>query len=432
MTEELVYVQDKYGNPLMPTSRRGKVTHMLRDGRAVIISYEPFTIRLTYELERVYVQECSVGVDTGSKHVGVSVTTKERELFCLEANIRGHEVKENLDLRRANRRARRSRKCRHRKPRFSNRKASKKPGWTAPSIDHRIETHKKILKIIDRILPIPNVNLEIGSFDTQKIENPDIKNEEYQHGQMEWFENEKAFVRFRDGNKCAICGKTVKEAKKNMEVHHIQTRSDGGSNRPDNLVCLCHDCHKKLHAGKVFLPKLNLNQKNAKSLRDAAAMNIFGKKLFEEVKQMFPNKKVRYTFGSYTKSQRILNNIEKSHTNDARVISGNLDSKTLGYTFKIVQLRRHNRQIHKMNFQKGHIRKRHQAAKYVNGFMLRDQVLIKTTGQIGYIGARMSTGYADVRNINNKKIHEKTVLPMYNLRLIRHPSWMIFEKSYDK
>ena len=171
-TEELVYVQDKYGNPLMPTSRRGKVTHMLRDGRAVIVDYEPFTIRLTYELERVYVQECSVGVDTGSKHVGVSVTTKERELFRLEANIRGHEVKENLDLRRILRKARRSRKCRHRKARFLNRKASKKPGWTAPSIEHRNETHTKILKIVDKILPVPNMNLEIGLFDTQKIENP--------------------------------------------------------------------------------------------------------------------------------------------------------------------------------------------------------------------------------------------------------------------
>ena len=167
-------------------------------------------------------------------------------------------------------------------------------------------------------------------------------------------------------------------------------------------------------------------------MRDAAAMNIFGKKLFEEVKQMFPNKNVRYTFGSYTKSQRILNNIEKSHTNDARVISGNPNIKTLGYTFIMVQLRRHNRQLHKMNFQKGHIRKRHQAAKYVKGFMLHDKVIIKTTGQIGYIGGRMSTGYADVRDINNKKIHEKTVLPMYNLKLIRHPSWMIFEKSYDE
>lgn len=38
-----VFVIGKNGERLMPTSRLGKVRHMLKDGRAVIVSHKPFT-----------------------------------------------------------------------------------------------------------------------------------------------------------------------------------------------------------------------------------------------------------------------------------------------------------------------------------------------------------------------------------------------------
>ena len=44
----MVYVLDKDGNPLMPTRRYGKVRHLLKDGKAVVVRRDPFTIRLTY------------------------------------------------------------------------------------------------------------------------------------------------------------------------------------------------------------------------------------------------------------------------------------------------------------------------------------------------------------------------------------------------
>ena len=45
----MVYVQDKTGKALMPTERHGKVRMLLRDGLAVVVRREPFTIQLTYD-----------------------------------------------------------------------------------------------------------------------------------------------------------------------------------------------------------------------------------------------------------------------------------------------------------------------------------------------------------------------------------------------
>ncbi len=33
------------------------------------------------------------------------------------------------------------------------------------------------------------------------------------------------------------------------DVHHIRPRRDGGSDRWDNLLALCHSCHSKVTAG---------------------------------------------------------------------------------------------------------------------------------------------------------------------------------------
>ena len=44
----MVYVVNKKGKPLMPTTRYGKVKRLLKSGKAVVINNNPFTIRLKY------------------------------------------------------------------------------------------------------------------------------------------------------------------------------------------------------------------------------------------------------------------------------------------------------------------------------------------------------------------------------------------------
>ena len=123
----LVYVQNSNGQPLMPTSRCGWVRRALNSGRAKVVQRCPFTIRLNYKTDN-QTQPVSLGVDAGSKHVGISATTESRELYAAELTLRT-DITNNLSTRREFRRVRRNRKTRYRKPRFDNRVHSKSKGW---------------------------------------------------------------------------------------------------------------------------------------------------------------------------------------------------------------------------------------------------------------------------------------------------------------
>jgi 5-methylcytosine-specific restriction endonuclease McrA len=47
----------------------------------------------------------------------------------------------------------------------------------------------------------------------------------------------------RDGWRCQACGSTA-----GLEVHHIERRSQQGEDAEDNLITLCSDCHRAIHA----------------------------------------------------------------------------------------------------------------------------------------------------------------------------------------
>ena len=153
----LVYVQNKDGKPLMPTSRCGKVRRLLKTGRAVVVEQVPFTIRLCYDTAN-YVQPITLGVDSGTKHIGLSATSTSKELYASEVEIRG-DIVELIATRRESRRTRRGNKIRYRKPRFSNRKKSEK--WIAPSVKEKINSHFRQVKFIHKILPVFKIIVEV-------------------------------------------------------------------------------------------------------------------------------------------------------------------------------------------------------------------------------------------------------------------------------
>ena len=88
----MVHVLDINGNPLMPTERHGKVRRLLREGRAAVVRRTPFTIRLLYEVPG-FVQDVTLGVDAGSKTVGLSASAKTKELYRSEVTLRNENVK---------------------------------------------------------------------------------------------------------------------------------------------------------------------------------------------------------------------------------------------------------------------------------------------------------------------------------------------------
>lgn len=386
----MVYVQDIDGNPLMPTTRHGKVRRLLKANKAIVINLCPFTIQLTY-VTSGYKQEVVLGVDAGTKHVGLSATTKSKELYASEVILRS-DIVELLSSRRESRRRRRNR-LRYRKPRFMNRIKTKKEEWVAPSVRHKIDSHLKIIGFVYSILPISKLIIEVAQFDTQKIKNPEISGKEYQEGDQLGFWNVREYVLARDGHKCQYCKGKSKDPI--LNIHHIESRKTGGDS-PLNLITLCETCHKEFHKGNI---KLKVNR--GKSLRDAAVMGIMKWRLYDELRSLYSN--VKMTFGYITKHDRIKHGIEKSHISDAFVISRNFDSYRLGYYFKQKLVRRHNRQIHKMKILKGGIRKRNQAPFKVFGFRLFDKVMFQN--EIYFIYGRRLSGQFNIRDINgeNKK-----------------------------
>ena len=94
-----VYVISKDGQPLMPTSRFGKVRRLLKENKAKVLRCCPFTIKLLYEPKSLVVQEVVLGQDTGSKHIGTSCVANDRVLYQSQVELRD-DIKSNMDGRR--------------------------------------------------------------------------------------------------------------------------------------------------------------------------------------------------------------------------------------------------------------------------------------------------------------------------------------------
>ena len=229
----LVYVLNQNSQPLMPCSPC-KARKLLKRGKAIVFKTEPFTIQLLYGASR-YKQIITLGIDAGSKVVGLSATTETKELYSGEIQLR-NDIVNLLSTRRQNRRTRRAR-LRYRKPRFSNRVKSKNKGWLAASIENKIQTHLTVVKNLHKILPISKIIVEVASFDLQKIKNLDIAGKDYQQGDQMDFWNVREYVLFRDGHRCH-----GKKGCKNkiLNVHHITSRKTGGDS-PSNLKTLCKE-----------------------------------------------------------------------------------------------------------------------------------------------------------------------------------------------
>ena len=139
-----VYILDVNGNPLMPTRRFGKVRRMLRDGLAKIVHRDVFTIQLLYEPKTHFVDELTLGCNAGDNHIGLSVSSSDKEYFSEDIIIDKPKVKNN-------------RKRRNRKVRNDNRKSSK----DAQAAEHRRQKQEKKINLLCSILPIKTVHNEI-------------------------------------------------------------------------------------------------------------------------------------------------------------------------------------------------------------------------------------------------------------------------------
>ena len=387
----MIYVLNQNGQPLMPTKNHAKVRILLKSKKAKVIRRCPFTIQLMYSSTN-HTQSINLGVDAGSKHIGISATTKNKVLFESDVELR-NDIVNLLSTRRQNRRTRRNRKTRYRKPRFDNRK--RKDGWLAPSVQNKVDTHLTVIRKVHEILPVSKIIVEVASFDIQKIKNPTIGGTEYQQGSQLDFWNVREYVLLRYNHSCQCCKGKSKD--KILNVHHIESRKTGGD-APNNLITLCETCHTGYHKGTVNLPK---RIKRGMSFKDASFMGIMRWAFYNKLKEIYPN--VSLTYGYITKNTRIENKLPKDHYIDARCISGNPKAVSDWGVYYQKKVRCHNRKIHKNTILKDGYRKRNQAPYEVMGFRLYDKVRWKQ--QNCFIFGRRSTGRMDLRLLDGTKVN---------------------------
>lgn len=388
----MVYVLTKENKPLMPTNRHGHVRRLLNLGKAKVVRRCPFTIKLLYNTPEI-IQELTLGVDTGSSVIGTAVSTNDGKIIYTSKVTIRNDIKEKMDRRRVYRRNRRSRKVRYRKARFDYRRNSIRKDRITPTLISKIHSHIKEIEFVKSILPIKTLVLETGTFDPHLMKNPTLANEKvrhwgYQKGTNYGFENTKAMVLNRDGYKCHICKNKKKGVR--LEVHHIIFRSNGGSDEPENLITLCHDCHTKLHNGEI---KLNLNGKLKGQLKHATQMNSIRVQLLKHYPEAIE------TFGYVTKANRLNLGIEKDHHLDACVIASG--GKPIINLTNLVYVKR---DIPRGDMQqtKGVRSELKIDTGKIQGFRKFDKV--RYFGKEYFIKGRMSSGYAMLMDIHGNKV----------------------------
>ncbi len=361
----------------MPCSQR-KARILLKEDKARIIGYKPFAIQLTVPTGES-TQEVHLGVDTGAKHIGIAATSENKVLAKGEIELRD-DIHKNMQTRSALRRDRRNRNTRYREARFLNRK--RKDGWLPPTVQSKLDATFMWIDKFCNLLPSPILHIEVGKFDMQKMMNPDITNEEYQNGQCAGYFDVRYFVFARDNYTCQVC----KKKNKILCTHHLLYKSKGGSDRADNLITVCIDCHSsENHKEGGILYDWMVKHKKVKQYKEATFMNIVRKRTF----QKYPNAII--TYGSETSPYRKELGLEKSHYNDAIAISKikNIMENPKEY-FYIRQFRKKKRSLHESIPTRGRRKKkninaerRNKNSPYRVGWFMNDMVSFQN--KVGWI-----------------------------------------------
>ena len=413
----MVYVINYDNQPLMPCSN-AVARLLLKQGKAKVKRKTPFTIKLKYQANN-YTQNLTLGIDTGSSKIGSAVVKESGDIVYLSQIKIRNDITDKMKQRSKYRRSRRNRKTRYRKARWLNRKNSIKKDRFSPTMTSKINSHIKEIEFVKSILPIKNIILETGSFDTHALKNPAVLKNKwlYQKGINYGFSNTKSYVLDRDNYTCQYCKGKTKDSK--LEVHHIIFRRNGGSDQESNLICLCKTCHDKLHKDEI---SLNKKGKIKSQLKHATQMNSIRVQLLK----IYPTAKE--TFGYITKEHRQFMGLVKEHYNDAITIASlnNIENTGCLNVRYLIDNVIYKKCISKGDFQqnKGIRSEQKIPTGKIQGFKKFDKV--KYLGKEYLIKGRMSTGYAVLMDIEGNKIDLKPI-PKFNKmkRIQARKSWLV-------
>lgn len=425
----MVFVLDKKKRPLMPCSEK-RARLLLKKGRAVVHKIEPFTIRLKDRIvEESALQPLRLKLDPGSKTTGIAVLREKNEdeavVILLGELHHKQGIKKSLDERRAYRRSRRNRKTRYRKPRFLNRRRT--DGWLPPSLESKVNQTMSAVGKLRKFLPITTISTEHVKFDTQLMQNPEIRGIEYQQGELLGYEV-KEYLLEKWGRKCAYCGRENVP----LEVEHIIPKSRGGTNRVSNLTLACHECNQQ--KGNMTAEEFGYQevQRQAKKpLGDAAMMNATRWKLYNRLKET--GLPVECGTGARTKKQRLEHDLPKEHYYDACCVSASTPSKLVfatEYVLVFKAIGRGSRQMcnpDRYGFPRGHKQKQKQYFGFQTGDTVKAEVPRgKYAGTWAGKVAIRSSGYFDLKDANGRRICQGISYKYFRL-IQRADGW-----QYDK
>lgn len=366
---QTVYVQNKEGEPLMPTTRCGHVRYLLDHKLAKVVIYKPFTIRLKYDTPNI-TQELYGGTDPGRTNTGNAVTDEDGNcVYHDKVETRNKDIPKGMAERKAHRQARRrgERQVRKRlakkhntystklangrlipgtkKPvmmkdiknqeaRFQNRK---KKRLITPTVNQLIETHLGQVDNIRKILPVKKWCLEANRFAFMSMKDGSVQGVDFQNGRLKGYASAEEFVYERQDGKCYCCGGPIEH------YHHIRPRSEGGSDGPENLVGICNDCHAKIHTGKAEFDLKGY----AKKYGALSALNQAIPYIYQGLVERFGEDNVFICSGRDTKDIRKAAGLDKDHDIDAlciaSIMTDTLPNKPKDEAYAVRQFRRHDR-----------------------------------------------------------------------------------------
>jgi hypothetical protein len=301
-----VFVVDAKGSPCLPC-QAVRARRLLQSGRAKVHSVVPFTIML-HRVVKEPAGSFVVGIDDGAKEVGLAVINKHNKEAVFEGQIHlRQDVSKKMLQRSQYRRTRRGRKARHREARFDNRGKS---GRIAPTIKQKKDSILRVIADLKRRVAITTVVVEQGEFDTSSVaRGRELTGVEYQQAEFEG-RNFRAKILWRDGY---ICQRPGCGGKDTLQAHHINPKSNGGTNTTSNGITLCKICHEALHRDGWKLLK------KPKHFKYPAHLQVGKHYLTDGLEDMGLG--VNVCFGWMTKKWRDTIGLPKTHINDAAAMA---------------------------------------------------------------------------------------------------------------
>ena len=393
-----VYVLNKDGKPLMPTTRCGHIRHLLKEKKARVVRTNPFTIKLVYETDDV-VQPLYLGIDPGRTNIGVAVVKVDgTAVFTAHLETRNKEIPKLMAKRKEHRQGRRhyrrckrqrraaahgtlSKKCKkqdtaqggniskraqtigvfernlpgcensvlcigikNKEARFNNRVRPAR--WLTPTANQLLLTHVNFVKKICKFLPISDVVLEINKFAFMALDNPNIQKWQYQQGPLYQKGSLENAVSEQQDHHCLFCEKTIEH------YHHVILRSENGSDTIANIVGLCAEHHDLIHKDDKLKEELAKKKQGLNKKYGAlSVLNQIIPALTYELGSRFQGH-FYVTTGKSTYDYRAAHSVSKDHWLDAYCIAcsvlpdgcfDNTINSRVPYELK--QFRRHDRQV---------------------------------------------------------------------------------------